>query len=296
MSDDRMARGVLLALASAVMWGVSGAVAAGVFDVVSPAYVAQARALVAVAVLVPYAAWRGVLKPTGPLWKYAALGVNLAVVNVTFYWALDLLGVGPGATIQFLGPILVLVWIAVVRGVSVRALIWVAAVAAVAGVAMVTQAWTLESSDMLGMAAGLAAAITFAIYLLFGEHLADSYDAAQIATWGFVFSGLIWLVVLPPWTFPSDIGASAWRDLIIIGLMGTAIPFILELTALGMVSAGIVGVVATVEPAVGAVAASILLSQTLDPVQWLGVVVVVAAVASVQRWGLPDAHPPSPIA
>jgi drug/metabolite transporter (DMT)-like permease len=291
-----MARGVLLALLSAVMWGVSGAVAAGVFDVVSPPYVAQARALIALIVLVPYAAWRRVLKPSGPLWQFAVLGVILAIVNVTFYWALDLLGVGPGATIQFLGPILVLLWIALVRGIPVRALVWIAAVAAVAGVAMVTQAWTFESSDLLGVAAGLAAAATFAIYLLFAEHLADSYDPVQIATWGFVFSGLIWLVILPPWTFPPNIGVSAWRDLVIIGLMGTAIPFIMELTALSMVSSGIVGVVATVEPAVGAVAASILLSQTLDPIQWLGVVVVVAAVASVQRWGLPDAHPPSPIA
>ncbi len=278
------------------MWGVSGAVAAGVFDVVSPAHVAQSRSLIALVVLVPYAAWRRVLKPTGPLWKYAALGVNLAVVNVTFYWALDLLGVGPGATIQFLGPIFVLVWIAAVRRVPVRSLIWFAAFAAVAGVAMVTQAWTFESSDFLGIAAGLAAAATFAIYLLFGEHLADSNDPTQIATWGFIFSAIIWLVVLPPWNFPSGIGASAWRDLVIIGLIGTAIPFILELTALSMVSSGIVGVVATIEPAVGAVSASILLSQTLEPVQWLGVVVVVAAVASVQRWGLPDAHPPSPIA
>jgi len=296
MSEDRMARGVLLALVSAVMWGVSGAVAAGVFDVVSPAYVAQARSLIALVVLVPFAAWRGVLRPTAPLWKYVLLGVNLAVVNVTFYWALDLLGVGPGATIQFLGPIFVLIWIATVRGASVRALVWFAAVAAVVGVAMVTQAWTFEPSDALGIAAGLAAALTFATYLLFGEHLADSYDAVQIATWGFVFSAIIWLVVLPPWTFPSTIGGGAWRDLVIIGLMGTAIPFILELSALSMVSSGIVGVVATIEPAVGAVSASILLSQALDPVQWLGVIVVVAAVASVQRWGLPTAHPPTPIA
>ena len=291
-----MARGVGLAIVSAVMWGVSGAVAAGVFDVVSPAHVAQARSLIALVVLVPFAAWRRVLKPTGPLWKYGLLGLNLAVVNVTFYWALDLLGVGPGATIQFLGPIFVLVWMVLIRGASVRGLVWLAALGAVAGVAMVTKAWTFESSDVLGVAAGLAAAVTFAVYLLYGEYLADSFDPVQIATWGFVFSAVIWLVVLPPWTFPSDIGGSAWRDLIIIGLMGTAIPFILELSALSMVSSGIVGVVATVEPAVGAVSASILLSQSLDPVQWVGVAVVVLAVASVQRWGLPSAHPPTPIA
>lgn len=276
------------------MYGLSGTVAAGVFDVVSPAYVAQARTLIALVVLVPYAAWLGVLKPTGTLWKLASLGVLLAAADVTYYWALDLLGVGPGATIQFLGPIFVLVWIAVVRRSPVQGLVWLAAFAAVVGVAMVTQAWTFESSDLLGVAAGLAAAGTFAVYLLFGEHLAESHDPTHVATWGFIFSGIIWLVVLPPQTFPTDIGASAWRDLIIVGLVGTAIPFIMELTALSIVSAGIVGVVATIEPAVGAVSASILLNQSLDPVQWLGVIVVIAAVASVQRWGHLDAHPPLP--
>ena len=68
----------------------------------------------------------------------------------------------------------------------------------------------------------------------------------------------------------------------------------MELTALSIVSAGIVGVVAAIEPAVGAVSAAILLNQSLDPVQWLGVAVVVVAVASVQRWGLSDTHPPLP--
>ena len=289
-----MSRGVLLALGGAVMYGLSGAVVAGVFDVVSPAHVAQARTLIALTVLVPYAAWRGVLKPTRTLWKLVGLGVLLAATDVTYYWALDLLGVGPGATIQFLGPIFVLVWIAVVQRSPVRGFLWLAAVAAVIGVAMVTQAWTFESSDLLGVAAGLAAAGTFAVYLLFGEHLAGSHDPTHVATWGFVFAGIIWLVVPPPWTFPGDIGASAWRDLIIVGIVGTAIPFIMELTALSIVSAGVVGVVATVEPAVGAVAAAILLSQRLEPVQWLGVVIVIVAVASVQRWGLSDAHPPLP--
>jgi inner membrane transporter RhtA len=265
-----------------------------VFDVVFPAYVAQARTLIALAVLVPYAAWRRVLKPTRTLWKLAGLGALLALAGVTYYWALDLLGVGPGATIQFLGPIFVLVWIAVVQRSPVRGLLWLAGVAAVVGVAMVTQVWTFESSDLLGIAAGLGAAGTFAVYLLFGEYLAESHDPTHVATWGFLFSGVIWLVVLPPWTFPRDIGAAAWRDLIIVGLVGTAIPFIMELTALSIVSAGVVGVMATVEPAVGAVAASILLNQRLNPVQWLGVVIVIVALASVQRWGLSDAHPPLP--
>ncbi|GMQ92871.1 MAG: EamA family transporter [Acidimicrobiia bacterium] len=296
MTNDRATRGVMLALLAATLWGVTGAVAAGVFEVVSPARVAQTRSLVALAVLVPYAAHRGALRLEGGLWRFALLGVNLALVNVTFYWALDALGVGPGATIQFLGPILVLGWMVVVHHTKVRSLVWAAAAFAVFGVGLVTKAWTLEASDALGIAAGLASAVAFATYLLYGEYLGKTFRPAQIATWGFVFASLIWLVVLPIWTFPTAIGTRAWIDLIIIGVLGTAVPFIAGFAALRLAPSGIVGVIATAEPAIGAVAAAIMLGQALDPVQWVGVAAVVVAVAVVQRWGLTRLHPASPIA
>lgn len=295
MASDHATKGALLALLAATMWGISGAVAGGVFDVVSPARVTQSRAIIAVLLLVPYAAHRRVLRLDGGLWKFALLGLNLAVVNVTFFWALEALGVGPGATIQFLAPIMVLGWMAIVHRIRVRALAWVAAVAAVVGVGLVTQAWMLEASDAWGIASGLASAVAFASYLLYGEYLGRTYKPAQIAAWGFVFATAIWLIVLPIWTFPTDIGAAAWWDLLIIGTLGTAVPFILGFGALRLASSGVVGVMATAEPAIAAIAAAIMLGQALAPVQWLGVAVVVIAVATVQRLGLTAAHPTSPI-
>jgi drug/metabolite transporter (DMT)-like permease len=296
MAIDRTTQGALLALSAATLWGITGAIAGGVFAVVSPARVTQSRALIALVVLVPYAAHRGVLHLEGGFWKFVLLGLNLAIVNVTFYWALDALGVGPGATIQFLAPILVLGWMTVVHRIRVRALVWIAALFAIVGVGLVTQAWRLESSDMFGVMAGLMSAVTFASYLIYGEFLGRTYKPAQIAAWGFVFAAAFWLVVLPLWTFPTDIGAAAWRDLLIIGVLGTAVPFILGFGALRLATSGVVGVVATAEPAVAAIAAAILLGQALAPIQWLGVVVVVVAIATVQRVGLSDAHPTSPIA
>jgi drug/metabolite transporter (DMT)-like permease len=296
MAINRTTKGALLTLLAAALWGISGAIAGGVFEVVSPARVTQSRAIIAAAVLVPYAAHRGVLRLGGGFWKFALLGLNLAVVNVTFYWALDALGVGPGATIQFLAPILVLGWMAIVHKTQVKALVWVAAVSAIFGVGLVTQAWNLEGSDILGVISGLVSAVAFATYLLYGEYLGRTYKPAQIAAWGFVFASLIWLVVLPIWTFPTDIGADAWRDLLVIGVLGTAVPFIFGFGALRLVSSGVAGVVATAEPAIAAIAATVLLSQTLAPIQWLGVAVVVIAIATVQRIGLTDVHPTSPIA
>jgi drug/metabolite transporter (DMT)-like permease len=293
MSQDREARiGVLLALLAAFLWGVSGAVAADAFAELSPARVAQSRALLATAVLVPYAWLRGQLDPQGRLGLLVILGLNLAAVNVTFYWALERLGVGPGATIQFLGPILVLAWMALVQRRPVNPAAWGAAVLAVVGVAFVTEAWNLEGGDWVGVVAGLASAALFASYLLLGEHLGRTLPAATVMAWGFIFASLLWLIVQPLWTFPTDLSSTVWLELIWVGIAGTAIPFIAEVGALQRVAAGVVGVIATTEPVIGAAAAWVLLEQHLSPIQILGAVMVVAAVASVQRWGIPEAEVP----
>ena len=103
-------------------------------------------------------------------------------------------------------------------------------------------------------------------------------------------------MVLPWWSFPFEAARANLLDLLVIGILGTALPFIVEFAALSMASSGIVGIVATAEPPIGAVAAWILLDQQLDPIQWLGIAVVVVAVATVQRFGLTQTHPATPIA
>jgi drug/metabolite transporter (DMT)-like permease len=288
--------GVALALLAALLWGVSGAVAADAFAAVSPARVAEARALLAALVIVPFAWWRGRLAPQGKLAWFVVLGINLAVVNITFYWALDRLGVGPGATIQFLGPILVLGWMAVVQHRKVGRIAWIAAVLAVTGVGMVTEAWMLGGSDWLGVAAGLASAVTFASYLLLGEHLGRQLPAVTVMAWGFVFAGAFWLVAQPVWSFPTALSARVWWELAWVGIAGTAIPFLIEFAALRRTASGIVGVVATAEPVIGAAAAWVALDQRLGLVQVIGGLMVVVAVASIQQWGLPEHEAPLDVA
>ena len=281
--------GLALALTAAFLWGVSGAVAADAFADISPARVAQVRAMLAALLLAPYAWWKGMLQVSGQHGWLVALGVNLAAVNVTFYWAIDRLGVGPGATIQFLGPILVLGWMVVVQGRQVTRVAWVAAVGAVVGVGLVSRAWDVGGADWVGVAAGLASAVLFASYLLIGEHLGRELRAMTVMAWGFLIAAAFWAVAAPLWSFPTDLAAGVWAKLIWVGVAGTALPFLIEFAALRRAAAGLVGVVATAEPVVGAVAAWIMLEQQLDAAQIIGGLMVVVSVASIQKWGLPEA-------
>lgn len=290
---DRSTRnGIAFALLAALFWGVSGAVAADAFKTVSPARVAEMRALVTSLFFIPFAVYRRALAPRGGIGWFALLGANLAIVNVTFYWAIERLGVGPGATIQFLAPIFVLAWMVVAQSRSVAPTVWVAAVVAVTGVFLTAEAWNLEGGDWTGVAWGLVSAIAFASYLIYGEFLGRRYSSISIVTWGFIFASVIWLVAQPLWTFPTDLPTKVWAELIWVGIVGTALPFLFGFSALRRAASGIVGVISTTEPVFAAAAAWVLLGQYLSVVQMLGGAMVLGAAAAIQRWGAADVEGP----
>jgi len=195
-------------------------------------------------------------------------------------------------TIQYSAPILVLV----VRRHSTGARLWVAAAVALIGVGLVSGVGTESSSDALGVVFGLGAAFAFAVYLMVGERLTRAVGSLPAVAGGFAAASLVWTVVLPWWTFPfaalGDAGVAGRAGL--VGVVGTALPFLLMLVALRTIAAGLAGVVATAEPAFGAVFALVLISETLGPLQVVGMVVTSVAVAGAQTSaGSALAVPPS---
>ena len=283
--DLPAASGIFLALTAAALYGVSGAIAGDVFDDLSVKRASEARALIAAGALVPYAWWRGRLSPQGQIPMLMVLGVNLALVGVTFYWALDRLGVGPGATLQFLGPFVILAWMAVVQGRRVNWITWGAALLAVLGVGLITEVWALSDLDELGLASGLTSAVLFASYFLLGENLGKTLPALTVITWGFVFASIFWVATVPLWTFPTDISGKIAAELVWLGIGGTALPFIAQFAALRRLASGVIGVVATAEPVIAAASAWVILDQSLSPIQIVGGLMVVLAVGTVHRWG-----------
>jgi len=291
-SNRSLGSAVGLALFAAVLWGVSGTVAADAFNEVAPARVAQVRSLVALVFLVPYALRRGLMRTHGAGRPLVAFGLILATVHVTYYWAVQRLGVGPGVTVQFLGPVLVLAWMAVAQKRPVSRSMWLAGLAALTGTVMVTRAWDVGSLDLLGVLAGLASAVTFGAYLLTGEALTKRLSPVTLLTYGFLVAAIFWAIALPLWSFPTDLSTRAWIELVWVGVGGTMIPFLATMAALRRASAGLVGVVASIEPVVAAVSAWLFLSQSLLAVQIVGGLFVVAAVTVVQRWGVAEMEVP----
>lgn len=280
MGSEAQRRGDLLALSSAVLFGVSGTIAAGAFSSFTPMQIAQFRSVLAALLLGAVAARRRQVSTGGHLPALGVLGALLAAVTITFYWAIERLGVGPGVTIQFLGPTLVLVWMRFVHRRTVPPAAWVAAGTAVVGTALITRAWEYQSLDSLGVLAGLGAAVSFAGYLVAGEYLGRRLPGITVGAYGFGISALVLLVAAPIELPHGDV--VGWSQLLWIAIGGTVLPFMLSLTALRTTDPGRVGVLQTLEPAVAAGSAWLMLGQALGVVQWAGVAIVIGSIAIVQ--------------
>lgn len=215
----------------------------------------------------------------------AFLGIaGLAAVHVTYFLAIDRLQIGAALTIQYLGPLLILVWLRFAHGRHLRPGLWAAAALSVAGCFLVVRAYDAGALDPLGLAAAGGSAVAFAIYLVTSERENRRHPPLTILAWGLGFASAFWIVVQPPWSFPFGDFASPSHLALALGVavVGTLLPFICMVTALRHIPAPRAGVVATLEPLLAAIIAWAVHDEALAAIQIAGGMAVVVAVIWVQ--------------
>jgi drug/metabolite transporter (DMT)-like permease len=297
MHDDRRRPrlGYLLAAVAALMFAVNGSLARYLLDDgVSATRLSQLRVTVAFVLLGGALALldrRRLRIARADVPRMAWLGLaGVAIVQLSYFLAIERLPISIALVIQFTGPLMVLLWLRFAHGRRLRPSLYAAVALSVAGSALVVEIYDAGAIDGLGVVFSLIAAVTFAIYLIGFERAGHSYDAFTTLTWGLGFATLFWVLVSPLWTFPLGDFDSVRNAALALGVVviGTLAPFLLNVSALRHLPAARVGVVATLEPPLAAVIAWIVHGEALAGIQIAGGLMVVAAVAWVQS------HPPSP--
>ncbi|HEU0066641.1 MAG TPA: EamA family transporter [Sphingomonas sp.] len=220
-------------------------------------------------------------------------GVVLALMNLSFYAAVARLPLGIAIAIEFLGPLSV----AVLGSARRTDLVWVAL--AIAGVAMLVMAPDVagRAIDPVGVVFALLAAIGWALYIIGGKHASAVVPEGQIVCLGLCAAAVIAVpvgvmeagrVLLDPHVLA--IGA-------LVALLCSAIPYSLELFALKRMPAATFGILVSMEPAIGALAALVVLGESIAVRQWLGIAAVVAASVGsiVTAARAPVVAPPVPL-
>lgn len=262
-------------------------------------------------VLVALAVDRRALRPPRgrDVWLIAALGlVGVTGVQWTYNVAINRLPLGIALLLEYLGPVLVVLWVRFVRGESVHRRMWPALALAVCGLAVVSQVWDGLTLDGLGVVMALSAAVCFAAYFLLGEHTGrTSSSPVHVIVWSFAFAAVIMNVIQPVWTANAyGVDASmlgrldhltvpSWAAMTWVVVLGTVAPFFLLLLALRLLPATTVSVVAMLEPLVAAVVGWAWFAEKLTVVQLAGMAAVLTGIVLAQtarRTPTPDLPPP----
>lgn len=272
------------------MWAVNGSLARFLLDDgVSAAHLSQLRSSLSFVLLLGFLVIvrRGDLRVGGgdvPLLAWLGIA-GLAGVHATYFLAIERLDIGVALVIQYLGPLLILLWLRLAHGRHLPGTLWGAVGLSAIGAFLVVEAYDFDGLDALGIVAAFGAAVTFAVYLVAAERAGRRHPPQTTLVYAFGFAALFWLVVRPPWTFPlepfADDPTNALHALGVV-LVGTLIPFVLIVTALRHIPSPRAAVVATLEPVLAALIAWPVHDQELGPPQVLGGLAVLAAVVWVQ--------------
>ena len=201
----------------------------------------------------------------------ALYGAALGGMNLMFYMSLQTLPFGLAVAIEFSGPLAVAIWS------SRRAVDFVWVALAIVGLGMLLPIGLSASAlDPVGVAYALAAAVCWALYIVFGKR-AGHLHAGHTVSLGLLVAAV---VVVPVGVVHAG-AALLSPSVLLIGLavaaVSSAIPISLEMMALKRLPKEAFGIMISMEPAVAAVLAMALLGEHLNAVQWLAIGCIVAA-------------------
>jgi inner membrane transporter RhtA len=250
------------------------AIAKSLFPAIGAAGTASLR--IGISAIILFAVYRpNLFKITRKQWKVVIpYGLCLGAMNLIFYMAIERIPIGLAVTLEFIGPLLVAVF------GSKRFIDYLWVLLAAAGIVLIAP-WTNNGINVLGVLFALLAGAFWAFYIVLGGKVSKIMKGGEAVATGMLFASL--LIV------PFGIMGNGFNNLtptflslgVALALLSSAIPFTLEMKALGQLPARTFSILMSLEPAAASICALIFLQEHLAFNEIVAVVfVVIASVGS----------------
>lgn len=217
-------------------------------------------------------------------------GACVAGFEVAYQYAIAGVGVAGAAALLYTAPVLVAVAARLVLGEALTPLRLLLAIGVMVGATLTVRGGTgvealFESQQQgmfLGVTGGLIAAVSYAGTTLLGRWAVPRYGPLKVL-WFEIAGGTVLLGLLLPLFGRTPVApteAGAWVYVALLAAATVIGANVLFFGALRRVEAAPVAVAATIEPVAGAILALVVLGQALSTTGWLGLLLVVASVAT----------------
>ncbi|MDI6804078.1 MAG: DMT family transporter [Bacteroidota bacterium] len=283
-------KGYILILGGTIFWGVSATFAKFLFArQLEPLILVQTRITFSAVLMLVYFI---LFKPKflkikkSDFYMFALVGiVGIAMSNFTYYFTIQEISVSTAILIQYMAPLLVIIYAAVTKE---EVLGWVkitAAAISIGGIYLTVSGkdFSLANVSQIGLITGAASAFCWAFTNVYLRHVLKHYSVWTILVYSFIAGSIFWLFINPPWNlYSANYSAETWMTFIGFAIVSVLIPHTLYFNGLRYITASRAIITGTFEPIVAITASFILLDAFLTPIQIFGAALVITAIVILQ--------------
>jgi drug/metabolite transporter (DMT)-like permease len=277
----------LYVVLAALFWGISGGIGGILMGKGwDPFVVSLYRGGIGLACVLVWLALRPGESGLGSrrLWLWSVVAGLGVAGNFSFYFVSIAEGsVAIAATLMYSAPVFVYL-LSFLFGLEEPTLRKALAIAVVmAGIVLLTQIYDIGAGGLtlLGVGAGLLAGLSYTVFI-FGFKYAAPHGSPQ-AILTIAFAVLVIALMGPSDTdqVVDVLRAPDWPLFIVLGVLGAGLSFLLYIVGLRDTQPAVASIVAMIEPVTAALFGVLILSETLDGVQVIGMGLILVTVTAL---------------
>lgn len=289
MNTRQQTRGCILTVTGGILWGLSGTCGQYLLQIkgLASEWLVPYRLFFAGLILLTFCYTQNGRKVFN-IWKdrrdaaeILIFGiVGMSMCQFTYFSAIEYSNAGTATVLQYLGPVLIVVYVSL-RNHRLPAKQEVAAVIfAVIGTFLLATHGKLYALVISKEALfwGLLSAVALAVYTTQPGRLLGKWGAMMTTAWGMIVGGILLCGVFRPWNTAVRIDFGVLGGMAVVILIGTVVAFTLYLEGVRLVGPKKGSLFAAVEPVAATVFSVIWLHEAFALVDLLGFLFIISTI------------------
>lgn len=285
MKMGNYSKGVIMIVIAAVSWGIFPILTRTLLSSgVDSLAICSARAVIAALIYLAMGIKGGDFKNITPKWWafYTIMSVFTIVGLLVLYTvALDMLSTATACILMYTAPAFVIILGRIFYGEEVTKRKVVCLILTFIGCALVVRVYDFASLSVnfLGIIIGIGSGIAYSMVTVFGQKALKVHSSRTVAMAPALTGAVLMQFLCPVWSVDFSVW---WVDLMFIGvaLLGSVLPLLVYNRGMELgVDGGSASIITTLEPVVAAVCGVLILGDTMELWQVVGIVLVLIGAA-----------------
>lgn len=277
--------GMFLTLFGGVLWGVGGTCAQYLFQTknIAPEWLVAVRLFIGGGILVIYnlttqrRTTLSLFSSRRDCFDLVVYGVvGIALCQLSYFKAIAYSNAGTACVIQYFSPVLIILWVALVKKILPTRLEIIAVICALAGVWFVSTAGDVRSLSLSPEALfwGFMSAVAVSVYTVQPERILKKFDPQILLGWGMIAGAIALSPFITWWDKTPEIDVIVIALVAFIIVCGTILSFTFFMEGVRRIGPTQAGLYACVEPVVATILSALVLSTNFQLGELLGFVLV----------------------